>query len=313
MTAITIELPDEIAPEQARRASEIMVEAIGKLQSEGFLRGQIASLLELLGAQIGDLDEGEDPLARLRVTALDTALGALADRNPGETTVSVQLVGGDDGGGRSEIIAALEKHPAFRPFERTHKRLEALDPFSIPYGDLLEQVPPALQQLSEVLCAARSICEEAGCTMIEDRDEWRLQASDEELDNEDSYVFLSDLHPLHAYALERMAERLVGFIGAAHDEQAIDALEEIFGGLDLPPSFRFEEKFAEARAHAALYPTARELILSVGRSGQLWVSQLADALQLPRLILDTWIEEAVEEGLVHRIKKGNRWAVIPAV
>jgi hypothetical protein len=315
MATITIELPDDVAPEQVARAAEIMIETIRKLQSEGFLYDQIAQMLGLFGAQLEELDEGQDPLATLRLKALDTTLGALGIDRTGAAGVEVELVGGNEpaaGSLASAIIEAIEEHPDIKALERTNKRLDAMDPFTASYADLLEHVPPALQVLSAAFAAAKAACEEAGVSMIEDRDAWRLCAADEELDRENELVFLDDLYPLHAHTLQRMSERIIQLAAVAHNRTVIDHLQELFGILNLPQSWRFEKELAEAMEHEAIYPHAREVFVSVGPLKQIWVSEVASILHIPRFLLDAWIDEAVSEGLIQKVKRGYRWALIPA-
>lgn len=318
MPSITIDLPDDFTDTQALAIAEIFTESIAKLQALGLSQGRISLIMQLLACTLKDLPLEADPVSRLRSAALDAVSAGLIDGSDDDDDGAdgdADDEDADDGDDEEEmhaetaLLMAIDDAPPVRALERFLKRFESRDPESWDLKTLRTMIPEGLNALGEVVKAIRAFAAESNIRVEEDQDEFRLRATDEEIDAEAQILFMDTLGILQSFRLVGSVERMILLAATLREAAALDELTAVMDGLDLPKSLDLREQIEMARESIGKYGGIRAMLLGATVENPLTPSAYFESAPVERELAEAWLERAIEAGEIKKVKKSGRWII----
>lgn len=280
----------DVLPNRFAIAEEVISSAGNVLVAAGFEPDEIASIFQQAAEQ---LTTGE------AIT--------LADETSDETAPSKNAIDLDD------IRAELDQLAPVKALEKLNRRAEALDR---PHDDLkalLKCFDLATKMLPHIASAQHWIRETAklnGIDIIEDRNRWTIEASDDDLDRADDIIFICEFEWSYPLCLE-FIDSVVTELVEQGDKERFFELTSAVDKLVISMPNLYNEMVEEGRD-------------IIGKKDEFWQHVLSQPTEVqetqflenfikstgfprPSHFLMGWLQQMEESGLVERYKSANRW------
>lgn len=292
MRHITVELPETAEIEHFKAVSLHCKSFLVNVLSEGLTYGQVAAVLRNLAGALDGIPTEENPSAMLAAHLQElVAAGVLGIRDRANE-------------------ASADEGQAAAAFRRLVKRLEAADHTTDDEALLIDLIRQGATLRQAFVDHAIERAQAAGRTIVVDRRTWLASASDEQLDREkDLCLFVSEI------ALPDW-DQFMGFVWGCIETAVADREEEFLDRIleALPATDDFTDIRGMAddlKAQIRRYPEFEHAVLSATADKPLLVTPFLRSFDLSPYVEEEWLNELLEEGGMVKVKRGNRWVIVP--
>lgn len=279
--------------DRAALAEEIINSAARILTLAGFSRDEVSDLFRQAGGQLEceaiDLVSSED---------------GISDSD------------GDVGVDRDDLMNRFETFPAAQKLYRLGKRSSVIADLDDPHAiaNATKLITEALILRREILDWVRAEAEISSLDVANSRAAWIGTATDDDLDREDTIVFLDDYQfgcDFNWYVISELASALA----ESGDSSTLGLLAQIILDDELALEERIRQDVQSAVEAAAHFNEFQEFVLSFVGQGELTQAEFLDKFVRAynftegNYVLEQWLEGMMQRGLVERYKRSNRWRI----
>jgi hypothetical protein len=285
MAVIIIEVPDDLSEQDQQISAAVVSDAVARLTEAGLRKDQIASLLATTAQALTPSKQHPEALLESNVRTSSSSIDSF-------------MMGW-------KPIQPAEKTPEWTRLVRITKRLQGLtsrEPMTEPdyqssvdaAVDMLELIPACCKHLIEA-------CEEVGTSCVRmRRSDWRVMASETDLDNEERFCFLDDT----VLSPETMKSRIDRVITQACVREDASALSRIWAACDNIPleiGDPIQAACSDATAAVSVLSRERQALLALEAGAclrQIYLQvRIADG-GVSFAVTHEWIQRIIAEGLV---------------
>ncbi|WP_426266268.1 hypothetical protein [Sphingomonas sp. LHG3443-2] len=215
------------------------------------------------------------------------------------------------------LAQKFEDHTAVKALNRLNKRASTLDDLDDPQAlaKAIALLTEAIRLRHDAITWLRTEAAEAGIEVVGDREEWIASATDDQLDQEDSLLFLDDYRwsgDFNWYLVGQVARALA----ETGDREALTSFSSVVLSDNLGLQVPVREEVERSVETISSYEDFSRYVRSHSSAGE-----LAQAEFLDRFIrqtgfsngtypLERWLDAMSRRGELERYKRANRWRIL---
>lgn len=216
-----------------------------------------------------------------------------------------------------DLLDRFEQLPSVKTLNRLAKRSSVIGELDDPkaLAKAVDLVTEAVGLRHEALIWVRAEAAKAGLTVADDREAWIDSASDDELDQEDSIVFLDD-YRFSADFNWYIVAQVVRSLAESGDRDALASFSQLVSSDALAFDQRIKEDVERAVAASEKYDDFQRHMQGYAGVGEVMQTEVFDkfirehSFQGGTYLLEGWLEAMGRRGVLERYKRSNRWRIV---
>lgn len=215
-----------------------------------------------------------------------------------------------------EIDRRFEKIQLYKILSRLNKRMDSIRNWetvaSCEKAEAL--ISDSLPSLKAALSWYQDECSKHDLILQLDREQWLEQASDDDLDNEEAYIFYDSTAGLQTFALWNISQYAHAAARLGRAQQLQTVLEAIVEQGVILDKRTFDD-LTEALSNASFKAFIENQVRALEGGFEMAQSDFIHALarsangEVSEHLIATWLEDFGQAGILERYKRSNRWQI----